>query len=98
MKTIGVISGALIGAALLFVGVFWGGVLGCCSAAPSTPLGVVARELSTPGFYLASLFHSCGLPDLLALVLGGAVPGALAGLGVAGLIRAYSNRGAHDRT
>jgi hypothetical protein len=64
-------------------------VMGCCSGTvPATPIGTVARVLSTPGLFIGGMLYSVGVPDFFALILGGAGPGAVGGLGIAELIRA----------
>jgi len=43
------------------------------------------------------MFVGWGIPDFVALLLGGAIPGATAGLGIGALIRAIRNRSKHSR-
>ena len=89
MRIAGTLVGAVTGIVLIFVALFFGGVMGCCGVAgTATPIGTVARILSTPGFFIGGMLFSIGVPDFFALILGGAGPGAVAGLGIAELIRA----------
>jgi hypothetical protein len=94
MRIVGTLTGAAVGAALIFAAL--SGFGGCCGAgAPPTTLGTIARELSAPGFFLACQFNSWGISDMAAMALGGAIPGAVAGLGLAALIRMMVRRRRH---
>ncbi|MBI3854596.1 MAG: hypothetical protein HY293_02770, partial [Planctomycetes bacterium] len=86
MRIVGLLTGALTGVALIFTALHQGGFGACCGGGPPpTSLGIAALHLSEPGFYLACQLNSWGLPEFLAMTLGGALPGAIAGLGLAEL-------------
>src|SRR5262245_45866833 len=99
MRIGGAILGGVTGPVLICVALFFGGVMGCCSgSAPATPFGIVARVLSTPGFALGAMLQSLGVPDFLALILGGAGPGAIVGLGLGEFFQGIADRRKHARS